>query len=139
MQGSQYAAWRKFYNGLGQLIQSQTMGAQVWDTSSGMEVSCTLLQDAWYDAYGEVIKQSAPYSSTITSGYITPNLNMPATLTSYDALGRIVQATAPDNTQTQYTYLDLEVRVTDAMTNTTRTLYDVWGGRRRSSHPLDPT
>ncbi|OGO38937.1 MAG: hypothetical protein A2W35_16970 [Chloroflexi bacterium RBG_16_57_11] len=133
--GSQYATWRKHYNGLGQLIQSQTMGAQVWDASSGEEVSRTLLQDTWYNAYGEVIKQSVPYSSAVTSGYITPDLSVPATLTGYDGLGRPSLVTAPDGTHTSYTYLDLEVKTTDALGHNTRTLYDVWG---RTEHVFPP-
>jgi RHS repeat-associated protein len=45
---------------------------------------------------------------------------------------------APDATQTKYSYLDLEVRVTDAMTNTTRSQYDVWGRAAQVIPPVGP-
>jgi RHS repeat-associated protein len=138
VEGGQYAVWRKHYNGLGQLIQSQTMGAQVWDTGSGTQVSRTLVQDTWYDAYGQVIRQSTPYSSTQTSGYITPVQSIPATYTSYDGLGRTLQVTAADNTKTKYAYLDLEIQVTDALTHTTSTRLDVWGRTEQVVPPAGP-
>jgi RHS repeat-associated protein len=132
IEGSTKLIVRKFYNGLGQLIQAQTAGAIVNGSARDIIVDTT------YDAYGNVYTRSIPYDVSMGSGYRTPT-TQPKTTTVYDILSRPLSVTAPDNTLTaRYTYLDLETQVKDAKDHITRNLVDVWGRTVEVHAPLDP-
>ena len=124
---------RKYYNGLGQLLQTEAMGASV----NG--VTRDILADIYYDTSGRVVSQSVPYDMPVSSSYQGREPEMPATFTAYDALDRVVEITAPDETQTTYAYqntewndvLYQETVVMDGNGHSTSTLSDAWGGSRR--------
>ncbi len=133
IQGSTLYKLRKYYNGLGQLLQTQVIGATV----SG--VVKDIRTDTFYDALGQVTKQTVPYATT-TGGYFSDRSKSEAfTHTSYDVLGRATLVTAPDGADTTYTYLDLETRVTDDLNNTTRNLMDIWGRTVQVIPPTNPS
>ena len=89
---------RKYYNGLGQLLQTEAMGASVNGAPRD------ILVDTFYDASGRVESQSVPYDKPTSNSYHGRDAYQPATETSYDPLDRVVEITAPDETQTMYTY-----------------------------------
>jgi YD repeat-containing protein len=122
-------AIRKFYTSLGQLIQTQQVGAEV----NG--VLKDILTDYYYDSAGRMFRQSAPYAvATGSQVFIGRDLNQPYSLTTFDVLGRPLTVTAPDGTPTAYTYPASaanpeynETRLTDANGNTTASFTNAWG------------
>ena len=56
----------KFYDGLGQLLESVTHNAQVNGAASDIIVANQ------YNAYGQVVKQTMPYAATVWSGSGSP-------------------------------------------------------------------
>ena len=119
--GGQNARFVRYYNGLGQVVQSQTVGA-VLETGT-----YNVLSDTWYDAYGKAVRQSVPYTATNGVGFQALDLTKAATRTLYDTLGRTLVMTDTAGVTVSAVYRDLETRQTNGMGNTTRTLYDVWG------------
>ena len=119
---------RKYYDGLGRLIQTQTANAQL---DSGIK---DIIVDYFYDTAGRLWKQSVPYGVTPGSGYRTPS-SQPVTVTTYDALGRVETVTATDGTTTAYAYTiatlnganHLKTTLTDPRGNATLSYTDVWG------------
>ena len=79
---------QKYYDGLGQMLQSRTVGATL---ASGTR---DVLVDYFYDAYGRVTRQSTPYDVAPASGFGRSGATY--TQTSYDVLGRPLSVTAPD-------------------------------------------
>ena len=97
-------AWT-FYDGLGRAVQTQMQA------ENGQVVA----QDTAYDALGQPVTVTLPYTATATGGaYITPNWNRPRTVTRYDALGRVTQVTTPDGSLTRKAYRDWRELVLDA-------------------------
>lgn len=148
-------AVRKYYDGLGRLIQQQQAGAALADDacSSDADVlpdTCDIVTDTSYDAYGQVVRQSVPYAVTLGSGYRTPDLSQPATQTTYDPLGRPLTVTAPDGTQQTNTYADgynnnlydpypyQQTCTQDGLGRTTCTQNDLWGNVRKVTPPSGP-
>ena len=91
--GSTYYKTRRFYNGLGQLMQTQE------DATVGGSLQ-TVVTDTMYNALGLVEKQSAPFSVVLRSVYLEladpyPN---PVTQTTFDPLGRVNTISQPDGT-----------------------------------------
>ena len=136
-----YAKVRKYYNGLGQLLQTQTDA----ELAGALQ---TLVSDIYYDEMGRAYKETVPYSRPLTQGaFITPSPN-PAdyTLTSYDALGRIYQVQAPDgSTQTSVYSLQSDngipynlTHFTNARGNTSVTWSDALGRTYRVVSPAGP-
>ena len=78
---------QKYYDGLGQMLQSRTVGATL---SSGTK---DVLVDYWYDAYGRVTSQSTPYEVAPASGFERNGAY--TTQTSYDVLGRPAERHCP--------------------------------------------
>jgi len=94
-----------FYDGLGRAIQTQTAVENGW----------LVVQDMAYDARGRPVMVTLPYTVTAAGGtYITPNWSRPKTVTRYDALGRVVQVTAPDGSTIRRAYQDWRELVLDA-------------------------
>jgi RHS repeat-associated protein len=96
--GTSYAQGLRFYGGLGQLIQSQTLGAQLAGGSGNVVV------ESFYDALGRVITQTVPTAYSGMPAFQTPNPNREGTATQYDLLGRTTSVTATDGSATQYFY-----------------------------------
>jgi RHS repeat-associated protein len=135
--GSTTTSWRKYYNGIGQLIQSQTLNAQVWNGAA--EENKDIIANTWFDAYGQVVRQSVPYAvNSGTQIYLIPSQNITSTRTSYDPLGRTLVITATDNIPTIYSYGVMSTTVKDALANKTTTLNDVWGRTTMVTPPMGP-
>jgi RHS repeat-associated protein len=140
---------RKLYDGLGNLIQTQTPGAQLADNACSTDAdanpdSCDLVTDSEFDAYGKIIKQTiaypiqAWYSGLSPTPYRGQQLTQPATTTSYDILGRPLTVKATDAATTTYQYNRLETLVTDAQGNTITNTLDVWGNTTVITPPAGP-
>ena len=126
MEDGVYANFVRYYNGLGQVVQAQTVGAAL-ETGT-----FNIVSDTVYDAYGQAVRQFVPYTYTPTppnpyTFQTTPNPLPFSTYTTYDALGRPETVTDPAGVVIEYSYKDLETRLTNGKGNTTRTLYDAWG------------
>ncbi len=132
LSGSTYTVVRKFYDGLGRLVKTQTAGAALENGTRDIIVN------TWYDAYGNVIEQSVPYDVSPGSGYRTPDTSRASTVKQYDVLGWLKKVIAPDGTSTTYTYLDLAVRLTDANGHSTVTRMDDWGRTVEVEPPAGP-
>jgi len=105
---------RQHYNGLGQLVATQTPD-QDWALSAD---GCLRTQNTneletltSYDALGQPTRTSVPYRTNADWNQRVANLNWstvwssrPHTLVSYDALGRPTQSTAPNGEVTVYGY-----------------------------------
>ncbi len=107
---AQYQASVKVYNGLGQLVQTQTPG----DANGQLIVTNTR-----YNSLGKVERNSLPYPVGASLGSFLSvewnNLNNQAsTSTIYDGLARPLDVTASDNTLTRYRYTVGRSAVLDA-------------------------
>jgi len=97
IQEAQYAVQRRFYNGLGQLIQTQSLdGGQAYIVNRS------------YNQHGELIAQEIQFSYLDPVGYLAPSGAWAPTLTTYayDPLGRQILQTAPDGSTTRAIYGD---------------------------------
>ncbi len=97
--GSTYYKVRKFYDGMGRLIQTQKVNVEV-DGVAGKDI----IVNATYDAYGRVKTQSVPYAVPTGSGYRAPDPGQPKTTTNYDILGRPVSILAPNQATQTFSY-----------------------------------
>jgi RHS repeat-associated protein len=141
---------RKFYDGLGNLIQTQTPGAQLADNACSTDTdtnpdSCDLVTDSEFDAYGRVIKQTVAYPIQAWYSGLSPTpyrgqqlTQQPVTTTSYDILGRPLTVKATDATTTTYQYNLLSTRVTDAKSHVTINTLDEWGRTTVVTPPAGP-
>ena len=125
---------RRFYDGLGRLIQSQMAGAVIVPQGSS-----DILVDSFYDGYGRLVHQSVPYAVAQGSGYHSPDLSQPFTATTYDALGRPVLVTSPDGSTLITNYQSRTTSTTDPMGRTTVRRFDAWGRLVEVVSPLPPT
>lgn len=102
---------RRFYDGLGRLVQTQTAAEDWMHQGNGVTSGHDIVQYRTYDALGGVAKESLPYEvdsydavgTPLPSPYRTPGSEAGTTHT-YDALGRPVRSTHPDNTWTEHHY-----------------------------------
>ncbi|PIV26856.1 MAG: hypothetical protein COS37_04250, partial [Anaerolineae bacterium CG03_land_8_20_14_0_80_58_20] len=99
------------------------LGRQTLTNTNGVLVSST------FNAYGQPVTQTTPHTSA--EAFFN-------TTTAYEALGRPDLVTAPDGTQTDYSYYGLETWVKDAKNHTTKTLTDVWGRAKLVTPPTGP-
>ncbi len=111
---------RKYYSGLGELLQTQILGADV----NG--ISRDIITNNLYDEFGNLIRQSVPYDVPLGSGYRTPSWSSYTTF-GYDVLNRPISTTAPNGNSTHTYYYDLQVKVTDPRWKSTNSYLDVWG------------
>jgi len=86
--GTTYYKARKFYNGLGQLVQSQ-------EDATVETALQTVVTDTEYNNLGLVEKQYMPYAVSLTNSFVTPAGGY-YTQTAYDDLGRVNVVTGPD-------------------------------------------
>ena len=131
---------RRYYDGLGRQLQTQTANALV----NG--VTRDILVDYAYDAYGRVAEQTVPFDLAPVSGYVNQTFSQAHSHSSYDLLGRPLSVSAPDGTGASYAYsivLDGSVylkqtTVTDASNQTTSTRSDAWGRTQKVIPPAGP-
>jgi YD repeat-containing protein len=138
--GTRYFTIRKYYGGLGTLLETQVLGAELSTGSQDVVVS------SWqgYALEGGQVRavqaQSVPYA--IPSGYgfrgwdYVINNSYAYSRTVLDELGRPLTVTAPDGAGSEYSYADgysnnnlpfLQTTVTDAEGHATVTTTDIWG------------
>ncbi|WP_297640229.1 hypothetical protein [Caldilinea sp.] len=131
---------RKFYNGLGQLLQVQTANAQVYGGAHDVAV------DYAYNAYGQRTQETKPYLLAVWTPaaggtpYRGQYFNQPKTVTSYDGFGRVSKVQSPTASEAvTVTYpADLQVRQCNGRNQCTLTLYDVWGRVVEVRPPAEP-
>ena len=122
---------KKYYDGLGRLVQTRQVGAVVGGQSRDIRT------DTYYDAYGQVVQQSMPYDVDGQTGFSRTGSYL--TTTAYDVLGRTVAITHTDETTQTFAYSAtllsgipyLESTAVDAKGNTTLSRGDVWGRAAR--------
>lgn len=142
---------RNVYNGLGQLIQTQIGNVDVVPTGQSTEQKKDIVVETEYNAYGQVVKQSAPTPLTVWTwnGSNSPRrtgvfINTPKnfTITSYFDSGHMEKVTAPDDTYTSYAYTisggRMLTSVTDAKGNVTQTQTDAEGQTIQVTPPTGP-
>ena len=152
---------RKFYNGLGELVQTQTKGAKLADGSCNAPDNpdtCDVIVDVGRDTLQQPDQRmiSTPrcrprptptWRPATTSWAPNPNDKQPWTRPHhYDVLGRPVRVTAPDGTHQDYSYgmetmsgaVLAKTVATDARQKTTTTYTDVWGRAAKVVPPTGP-
>ena len=112
-----------FYNGLGELLQTQRVGSIVDGTQK------TVVTDYQYDNMGRLAKETKPYSINYaaTPVFQTQNFSQPYTVTNYDLLGRPLSVTEPNGNAVTYSYDGLVITQSDPAQNQTVTTKDTWG------------
>ncbi len=136
---------RKYYNGLGWLLQTQVIGANIDSATKD------ILVDNYYDNAGKVWKQSVPYAVDTGSepSWHGRDGNQLASVISYDSLGRVVQVLAPDTTQQNTAYgfdvstnrmlvKSYDPRYPANESYTTKTYSDSWGRTVQVQPPTGP-
>ena len=140
--GSTYFVMRKYYGGTGNLLQTQVVGAKLG--ASTMDIRL----DSYYDGYGQVVRQSVPYTVATGAEYQARDTSRQATYTSYDILGRPLLVTATDGTHpAEYSYAIgyngsqpyQQTQVTDARGYATSTRADIWGRTILVDAPTGPS
>ncbi|MFZ6027927.1 MAG: RHS repeat-associated core domain-containing protein [Chloroflexota bacterium] len=129
IEGSTYFTIRKYYSGLGQLLQTQVVGAVVNGSSAD------ILTDTYYNINGTVSKQSMPYTVSTGGFYHVRDTAKPATVMTYDLFGRPSRTTSPDGSYTETIYGDgyannagyLLTTVRDPEGNSSATRTDMFG------------
>lgn len=101
-----------YYDGFGRPIQTQDRSFNV--ASESGEIESDIVTTTEYDALGQVVCSTSPYSYSPpysqrggSTGYIsTPcdDASLASTDSAYDALGRPLSITAPDGTHTSFEY-----------------------------------
>ena len=126
---------RKFYDGRGRLLQSQTVGA---DLANGTR---DVLVDYVYDAFSRPVQQTVPYD--VANGLpFGQDLNQPMSTTAYDTRDRPVESVGPAGNGAIYAYalIDgrLQTALTDPLVNTTTTILDGLGRVAEVHAAVDP-
>ncbi|MRR52592.1 MAG: hypothetical protein EG825_17100, partial [Rhodocyclaceae bacterium] len=118
------AVLQKYYNGLGQLVQTRTIGAVV---SGALK---DVIVDYAYDGMGRLWKQSMPREVASGGDMAAPDTDTAVT-TVYDVLGRTLSVMQPDGKGSGYTYTisasALATTITDAKGNVTVQQTDAFG------------
>jgi RHS repeat-associated protein len=117
---------RRIYDGLGNLIQTQSAGALV--NGAARDV----ITDYIFDVYHRQIQQTVPYDieacgSSCTAPFRGQSLSQAYTATEYDALGRVVSNINTDSTATTYEYTTTSITITDTLDRDTVQTLDEWG------------
>ncbi|RPI57447.1 MAG: RHS repeat protein, partial [Chloroflexi bacterium] len=103
---------RKFYDGLGRLVQVQSMAEDWVDEGNGYYGGHEIVRYTTYDALGRVSQESLPYEVDSYDAPGSPPFSTPyrvpgseaGTSYTYDALGRPVQTINPDGTGNEHHY-----------------------------------
>lgn len=118
----------RYYNGLGELIQTQSLAIPVELHGTGGATTQNIAVDTKYDVMGRLSMQTLPYTYTGSASYQTPNFaNRAKTETSYDLLSRVTSVREPDQRVTQTAYVERQVRTTDPLGKLTIANLDLWG------------
>ena len=136
-----YYIMRKYYSGIGQLLQTQGVGAMIGTTTQD------ILSDTFYDSSGRVSQQTVAYNVNTGSYFHQRDSSKPSILTTYDTLGRTLKSEATDHTTTTYAYSDsytngtpfLYTEVTNPRGYTTQSKSDIWGKVVKVTPPTGPT
>lgn len=131
MEGSTYQVVRKFYDGMGRVVQDRKVNVEV----NGQTFQ--LVVNSEYDAYGRVIRQTVPFTRPVGTLY-SADFSEPYTTTTYDVLGRPKTITAPNGNQISYSYNGLTSTVTDAKGYVNSTETDRWGRVIKVTPPTGP-
>ncbi len=107
-----------FYDGLGQVVQTQ---------GEGDAGAAAYLVSTRYNALGQVISQSVPYIATSLGTYQAPDWSQPQTQTACDGLGRTTIITNTDNSRMRSYYQARQVAVLDVLSHQTVTEADAFG------------
>jgi RHS repeat-associated protein len=142
---------RKFYNGLGELIQTQQVGAILEDNACSSDADsdpdvCTIVVDQKTE-YASGVKhslQTAPYAIA-SPGYAAPTWQN-ATETTYDELDRTTRIKSPDQltdeVSQRFSYtLDgdwMKVTATDPKGNSSESWKDAWDQVRKVKPATGP-
>ena len=118
----------KYFSGLGELLQTQILNAEVNGNSRD------IITNNLYDEFGNMIQQSVPYDVPLDSGYRTPSWSS-YTAFGYDVLNRLISTTAPNSNSTHTYYYDLQIKVTDPRGKSTNSYFDIWGRTTRVEPP----
>jgi RHS repeat-associated protein len=124
-----------FYSGLGQLIQSQTVGAVVDGQPKNIVV------DTQYDVLGRQMKATVPSARAYNAAptFLSQNFSQLVTVNAYlDTFGRLSESALPNGNTTRYAYNGLTTLVTDPDDNTRTEVQDVWGRVVSVSSPESP-
>ncbi len=151
---SQVSRTRRYYDGFGRLLQTQSVAARLYDGAcqavDNQLDTCDVVVDYTYNAAGQVTKQSLPYALvSLEGGWRGQQVGRPGVVTQYDVLGRTLSVIAADGTSTQWRYGDSgssapdgyayqEVRIEDALTHTTYQRSDLLGRLRKVIPPDGP-
>jgi YD repeat-containing protein len=111
---------RKYYDGLGRLVQTQGPAEDWVDEGGGQSGGHDIVQYTLYDALGRVAKESLPFEveaydlhgDPAYTSYVTPT-NEAGTTYVYDALGRTTVVTNSDGTTVTTAYRGWEQAVVD--------------------------
>ena len=131
---------RQFYDGLGQLIQTQTANTNIqnWaeatarDGSSnrGKTTTVDVVTSVKYNSLGLKDKETIPYSvvayTELNHPYV-PFFKQTYSSYQYDSLGRVKSVTDPENRVTLTSYLGWTARLTDGENHATETTNDAYG------------
>jgi YD repeat-containing protein len=125
---------RSFYDGLGALIQTQTVAAEIGTTVRD------IITDLFYDGYGRLTQTSIPYRVGDGNGGYYPPISQTGVITTFDILNRPLTVTATDGSTvvTQNKYLGFDRQVIDARGNTTTYSSDAWGRLVSISPSINP-
>jgi RHS repeat-associated protein len=135
------SAIRKYYNGIGQLLQTQVVSATIGTDPKD------IMTDTFYNSVGLVDQQTVPYDGPNDGIYHPRSTTAARTTTTYDILGRVKYVMAMDSiTHTDYTYIDgydgdipyLLITVTNPRGYTSATRMDIWGRVILVSPPTGP-
>ena len=128
--GSSYLESRTFYDGLGQVVQTQG------EAASGSQ---SIIVNTQYQPLG-VLRGSVPYTYTAgLGGYRTPDWTQPKTSYQYDALGRTTLITHPDGTTVKNFYQNRQTVVLDELNRQTISETDAVGRLRSVQQYLETT
>jgi RHS repeat-associated protein len=116
--GMQFA---RYYNGLGNQIQTQTIGAEVNGSTANVVV------DNLYDNLGRLSKQVKPYTYDGNPAYQSQVDTRPSVTITYDVFGRVIRVEEPDGTGTSNTFGHMQSTQFDAKNHASTTRVDVWG------------
>ena len=125
----------RFYNGFGQMIQTQQVGTLVNGDNRNVVVDIT------FDIFGNVLTQSIPYDISYSSPpvYYNAGSGQPKAVTNdYDIFGRISAATGVNTVAVSYAYEDLKTSVTDGKGIITNIESDIWGNLTKVDEAMGP-
>ncbi len=108
-----------FYDGLGQVVQTQGEAGQS---------SNAIVVNNRYNALGLVVSQTLPYVVSVAPGaYQTPDWSQPQTQTRYDALGRTTVITNPAGITVSTFYNGRQTATLDELRHQTLATVDAFG------------